>query len=234
MLPKINISYYEDTEYNKLNFSLLNLSPFIIQKYNNEYNVIINENFKLITSINNLNALNNNEYITKYHLDNNILQIENNKANKVNWAVVNNFASLWSNGDLLDSGKTAVDFEMADPTIIKQNDVIDNLISVDINKPLSANQGKQLKNEIDTKQDILISSTNVKTINNNSLLGSGNIDIVWGNSSSIGDYKQSAQSTDHNGWLLCNGSAVDRTIYNNLYNIIGTWFGIGNGSTTFN
>lgn len=36
------------------------------------------------------------------------------------------------------------------------------------------------------------------------------------------------------GWLLCNGAAVSRTTYANLYAAIGTTFGDGDGSATFN
>lgn len=36
------------------------------------------------------------------------------------------------------------------------------------------------------------------------------------------------------GFLLCNGGAVSRTIYNNLFAAIGTGFGAGDGGTTFN
>ena len=36
------------------------------------------------------------------------------------------------------------------------------------------------------------------------------------------------------GWLMCAGQAISRTTYANLYSIIGTTFGVGNGSTTFN
>jgi len=36
------------------------------------------------------------------------------------------------------------------------------------------------------------------------------------------------------GWLLCNGQAVSRTTYAALFAIIGTHFGSGNGTTTFN
>ena len=36
------------------------------------------------------------------------------------------------------------------------------------------------------------------------------------------------------GWLLCDGSAVSRTDYAALYAVIGTTYGAGNGSTTFN
>ncbi len=35
-------------------------------------------------------------------------------------------------------------------------------------------------------------------------------------------------------WALCDGSAVSRTTYSVLFGIIGTSFGVGNGSTTFN
>jgi microcystin-dependent protein len=49
-----------------------------------------------------------------------------------------------------------------------------------------------------------------------------------------GDYKQSAKNSNHGGWLICNGSAVSRTTYLALFNEIGTSFGAGDGSTTFN
>ena len=35
-------------------------------------------------------------------------------------------------------------------------------------------------------------------------------------------------------WLLCDGSAVSRTTYADLFAVIGTAFGSGDGSTTFN
>lgn len=49
----------------------------------------------------------------------------------------------------------------------------------------------------------------------------------------VGSYRFSAAS-NLNGYLLCDGSAVSRTTYAALYGIIGTSFGTGNGSTTFN
>lgn len=36
------------------------------------------------------------------------------------------------------------------------------------------------------------------------------------------------------GWLLCDGTAVSRTTYATLFGVIGTNFGTGDGSTTFN
>lgn len=41
-------------------------------------------------------------------------------------------------------------------------------------------------------------------------------------------------NTIPNGWLLCDGSAVSRTTYSRLYAAVGTTYGAGNGTTTFN
>lgn len=59
--------------------------------------------------------------------------------------------------------------------------VIDNLTSTATTDALSANQGRILN---EGKQETLVSGTNIKTINNISLLGSGNIDIQGGSGSS--------------------------------------------------
>ena len=55
--------------------------------------------------------------------------------------------------------------------------VIDNLSSSSQTDALSANQGRILNT---TKQDTLISGVNIKTINNQSILGEGNINIQGG------------------------------------------------------
>ena len=44
----------------------------------------------------------------------------------------------------------------------------------------------------------------------------------------------SARSSTPSGYLLCDGSAVSRTTYSRLFTVIGTSFGVGDGSTTFN
>lgn len=47
----------------------------------------------------------------------------------------------------------------------------------------------------------------------------------------IVDYAGSAAPS---GWLLCDGSAYNRTTYAALFAVIGTTYGAGDGSTTFN
>lgn len=50
----------------------------------------------------------------------------------------------------------------------------------------------------------------------------------------IGDIKPAAYATAGANWLLADGAAIDRTAYADLFAIIGTTYGVGNGSTTFN
>lgn len=50
----------------------------------------------------------------------------------------------------------------------------------------------------------------------------------------IGTMQMYAGSSAPTGWLFCDGSAVSRTTYSALYNVIGTTYGTGDGSTTFN
>lgn len=97
------------------------------------------------------------------------------------------------------------------------------------------------KNEIDTKleekQNALVSAENIKTINNNSILGSGNIDVSGsptGDTLPIGSIIPFGSKAAPTNWLSCNGQAVSRTTYADLFAVIGTQFGEGDGSTTFN
>lgn len=50
----------------------------------------------------------------------------------------------------------------------------------------------------------------------------------------IGAIQAYGGSTAPYGWLICDGSAVSRTTYSALFSVIGTTYGTGNGSTTFN
>lgn len=50
----------------------------------------------------------------------------------------------------------------------------------------------------------------------------------------VGAVMYFAQGSVPEGWLFCNGSSVSRTTYAALYAAIGTKYGSGNGSSTFN
>ena len=50
----------------------------------------------------------------------------------------------------------------------------------------------------------------------------------------IGEIIEYAGESIPGGYLVCDGSAISRTEYSELFDVIGTLYGSGNGSTTFN
>lgn len=54
---------------------------------------------------------------------------------------------------------------------------------------------------------------------------------VW---NPVGEISMWATSSAPTGWLVCDGSAVSRSTYSGLFAVIGTTYGVGDGSTTFN
>ena len=97
--------------------------------------------------------------------------------------------------------------------------------------------------------------TPIKTINNSSLLGTGNINMGAPNTLSssttnnntdtahthsviglvpTGAVMQWTTNSAPTNWLMCDGTAVSKSTYANLFAVIGTTYGVGNGSTTFN
>jgi microcystin-dependent protein len=64
--------------------------------------------------------------------------------------------------------------------------------------------------------------------------GSGNLSFAAIPGVPTGSVHMMATTTAPSGYLKCNGAAVSRTTYADLFAIIGTTHGAGNGSTTFN
>lgn len=60
--------------------------------------------------------------------------------------------------------------------------------------------------------------------------GGGGAESGW----AAGDRKETYRTVTDAGWLECNGQAVSRTTYADLFAAIGTAYGAGDGSTTFN
>lgn len=58
--------------------------------------------------------------------------------------------------------------------------------------------------------------------------------FVLSNGAPTGVINMWGTSTAPSGWLLCTGTAVSRSTYAALFAVIGTTFGSGDGSTTFN
>lgn len=59
-------------------------------------------------------------------------------------------------------------------------------------------------------------------------------DGTWATSVPVGSIMMHGANAAPTGWLECDGAAVSRTTYAALFSAIGTVFGTGDGSTTFN
>ena len=110
---------------------------------------------------------------------------------------------------------------------------VDGMIS-DVEDDIANIQPTDLSNYY-TKSEVYSKTETYSKTEVNALIA--NIPSGGGASASlnvVGDYKMSAQTADHDNWFICNGRAISRTDYSDLFAVIGTSFGAGDGSTTFN
>ncbi len=74
---------------------------------------------------------------------------------------------------------------------------------------------------------------NASTARTNLGLGTAAIESA-ASLSPTGGVQAYAGSSSPTGWLICDGSAVSRTTYSDLFSVVSTTYGVGDGSTTFN
>ena len=105
--------------------------------------------------------------------------------------------------------------------------------------------------------DLKLTATDAAGKNGKTLLGTSNGILQWNNKNVIrsvnnieadvngnvqlgnlvaipGEIKYFAFNTPPDGYLVCNGAEISRETYADLFAVIGTTFGSGDGSTTFN
>jgi hypothetical protein len=97
-----------------------------------------------------------------------------------------------------------------------------------VNNDCSLNGGATISNEI-----IIDGIINVKISNYN--FSQNSIEQkIYNPFFPCGSVVSFATKKAPDGWLECDGNAISRIIYANLFNIIGTTWGVGDNSTTFN
>ena len=134
-------------------------------------------------------------------------------------------------------------------------DKVDN--TSDLNKPISLKAKQALEKKVDKEEGKGLSSNDFTNDDKKKLIPSGGTtgqvlvkksnldnetewaDPVGGGSATgdtlpIGSIMSYSKATAPENWLICDGSAISRTNYSELFNAIGTTFGEGDGSTTFN
>jgi len=99
---------------------------------------------------------------------------------------------------------------------------------------------------IDGNGDIYVGNTLVATLTQDGIRVAKNTSDLMGlvtltqlntaasNGTPIGSVSAFAGSNAPAGWTICDGRALSRTDYADLFALIGTTFGAGNGTTTFN
>lgn len=101
-------------------------------------------------------------------------------------------------------------------------------------EPLNDGRGRAVQNAA----AILSSGVTSITAGNGISISSSTGDITISSSASAIPtgviLASSYTTTPPSGWLACDGSAYSRTIYAALYAVVGTSYGSGDGSTTFN
>lgn len=88
---------------------------------------------------------------------------------------------------------------------------------------ISDNTTKQI-----TRQDLLNNAIDTVDVKDKSITPA-KLSIAF-----TGVVTQYAGSTAPTGWLICDGTAVSRTTYADLFGVIGTLYGTGDSLTTFN
>ena len=110
--------------------------------------------------------------------------------------------------------------------------IIDTLNSNDKLSALSARQGKVLNDSKLDKNGNAATAAKLQTARTiNGVPFDGTQDI---NATPAGTIMYFARDWAPTGWLKANGAAVSRTAYAGLFAVLGTYYGSGDGSTTFN
>lgn len=120
------------------------------------------------------------------------LLLDDDYSSTSNWKFIGSDVDLSSKQDVLVSGQNIktingnsllgsgnLQIQVEGPSI-----TVDDTLSTTSTNPV---QNKVITEKINTKQDLLVSGTSIKTVNNTSLLGSGNISIPKGDKGDKGD-----------------------------------------------
>lgn len=171
-----------------------------------------------------LNTLNNTATQTKTDLN-----TINNTATqtKTDLTTINNTATQ-TKTDLTTINNTATqtktDLNTLNNTAVQTKN--------DLQATIDSSNIAGMKTDITNKQD---KTDNTLTTTDKTIVGSlKELNLNKANEASFtGMVAYFAMTTPPTGWIKANGAIVNRTSFSRLFNVIGTTFGVGDGSTTF-
>ena len=121
---------------------------------------------------------------------------------------------------------TFVNGTPADATDVNQN--FTDLVSFANNSTLHTDGTKAMSAALDAGSNKIVNLS--AGVSDSDAVNVGQLDSF----PPVGSVLMWGGATAPSGYLLCQGQAVSRTTYSSLFAIIGTTFGAGDGSTTFN
>lgn len=186
------------------------------------------ENILLETLIADVNINSKND-VNIVSLDNNINIIGNNDitlSTNVGNVSVNSYEGIINENAYLDINITSktgnINIESVAGSINETS--LDDLSLTSSNGAININSSENIS---------LITGSNNQVTANNII----NAPYIWQASYLLvptGGIMPFAGTSSPGGWLLCDGTAISRSTYSILFLVIGTTYGSGNGTTTFN
>jgi microcystin-dependent protein len=162
-----------------------------------------------------------------------IVQLQETDNSDKNWFVVLDGGNLSIRENstantrlLIENGSSPTSLKMDGQTVwTSGNDGVGSGLDADLldgrqgdwYRDRANHTGTQAVNSVEGLQAIIDSINNALAINT----PTGSI-VIW------------PHENPPAGYLICNGQAVSRTTYSKLFSLIGGYYGVGNGSTTFN
>ena len=135
--------------------------------------------------------------------------------------------NMWLNGLYANKTPVTIEYELAKEIIEPYTDTPPIFIDQFENQTtVSTSDESEIEIEMTSNESLANIQKEIKNLYDKSK--------VYNSDTPIGTIVEYGSYAAPEGWLLCNGQAVSRTNYSELFDVIGTFFGSGDGSTTFN
>lgn len=144
------------------------------------YNRILNKRSNIADKTPDVSSIDYGEIVVNYSADKEFIGLKNSNNNVVKLKVHNDASDISFNGTHNNTDFTGTTVETSiqqiEGIIVDNEEVVSSSLN-ELNKRVTANEESitGLTSTVSGKQATLVSGTNIKTINGNSLLGSGNI-----------------------------------------------------------
>lgn len=135
--------------------------------------------------------------------------------------------NMWLNGLYANKTPVTIEYELAKEIIEPYTDTPPIFIDQFENQTtVSTSDESEIEIEMTSNESLANIQKEIKNLYDKSK--------VYNSDTPIGTIVEWGSYAAPEGWLLCNGQAVSRTNYSELFDVIGTFFGSGDDSTTFN